>query len=266
MEGFIPSFGDLIAIQHDMPAWGQGGEIVAWDVGGRTAALSESPTWGSGTHYIALRRRDGSLDGPYVVTAGASANQVVLPEYPAITPYVGGAEERTHFTFGWAETWRQPARVLSVRPRGLHSVEIECVNEDANVHTAEVGQTAPAIQTSQLASYTNAPVVLGLTGRSMPAAPEKMLLTWQPSPWADYYIIEQSSDGQTWTRTGETSTSNYTATALYGNATIIRVAAVGIAKGPWVQINYGASADYMWSASDTTPMWNANSTTRMWRY
>lgn len=29
MEGFIPSMGDLVAIQHDMPGWGQAGELVA---------------------------------------------------------------------------------------------------------------------------------------------------------------------------------------------------------------------------------------------
>ena len=31
MEGFIPSIGDLIAIQHDMPGWGAHAEAVAWD-------------------------------------------------------------------------------------------------------------------------------------------------------------------------------------------------------------------------------------------
>lgn len=266
MEGFIPSFGDLIAIQHDMPAWGQHAEAVAWDAGTRTLTLSEPLTWGAGWHYVALRQRDGGVDGPNAVSPGATAYEVVLSGPPAITPYTGGNEERTHVVFGWAETWRQPARVIAVRPRGLTSVEIECVNEDDNVHTAEIGQIAPSIQTSQLAGYTNAPVILGLMALSMPNNPAAMLLTWQPSPWADYYIIEQSADGQTWTRTGETSTSNYTATALYGNATIVRVAAVGIAKGPWVQIHYGSAADYMWSADDTTLIWNATDTTNMWRY
>jgi hypothetical protein len=266
MEGFIPSFGDLIAIQHDMPAWGQGGEIVAWDADSLTATLSEPPEWGAGTHYIALRKRDGGVDGPHAVAAGATAHEVVLASAPDATPYTGGAEERTHYTFGWAETWRQPGRVLAVRPRGLNLVEIEAVNEDVNVHTAEVGQVAPTAQTSQLANYTNAPVVIGLTAVSVPNYPEKMLLTWQPSPWAEYYLIEQSTDGLAWTRSGEVSSSNFTATALYGSATILRVAAVGLARGPWVQVNYGLLADYMWFAADTTLMWNAVDTTAMWRY
>jgi len=267
MEGFIPSFGDLIAVQHDMPAWGQAGEVVAWNSLTRTATLSEPLEWAeSGTHYIALRKRDGSVDGPYSVMQGLLDTQVILSATPAITPYVGGAEERTHYTFGVAETYRQPAKVISIRPRGLHSVEIECVNEDPSVHTAEVGQLAPAIQFSQLAGYTNAPAVVGLSARSMPGNPEQMLLTWQPSPWADYYVIEQSSDGMTWTRTGETGTSNFSARALYGSATLIRVAAVGVAKGPWVTVSYGSSADYMWSATTTDLMWNAVTTTPMWSY
>lgn len=266
MEGFVPSFGDLIAIQHDMPAWGQGGEVVEWDAASKTATLSEPPQWGSGTHYIGLRKRDGSVAGPYAVTPGASAHQVVLASAPSFTPYTGGNEERTHYAFGWADTWRQPARVLSVRPQGLYRVEIEAVGEDANVHTAEVGMLAPVAVTSQLAGYTNAPAVAGLTARSMPSAPDKMLLTWQPSPWADYYLIEQSSDGERWTRTGESGTSNYSATALYGSSTIVRVAAVGIAKGPWSIVYYGLAADYMWSSTEATAMWAASTTTLMWRY
>lgn len=265
MEGFIPSFGDLIAIQHDMPAWGAGGEITAWNAGTNTATLSEPMTWLGGTNYIALRKLDGSVDGPYVVTQGASANLAVFASAPTYTPYTGTDKERTHFAFGNGNAYLL-ARVLTVRPRSLTQVEIEAVNEDSNVHTAETGEVAPVRQVSQLASYTSAPVIAGLTGISMPGAPEKMLLSWQPSQWADHYLIEQSSDGVKWTRTGETQASNYTATALYGANTLIRVAAIGMARGPWVQINYGLLADYMWAANDTTLMWNADSNTKMWRF
>ena len=31
MEGFIPSYGDLIAVNHDLPQWGQFAEVVAGD-------------------------------------------------------------------------------------------------------------------------------------------------------------------------------------------------------------------------------------------
>jgi len=264
MEGFIPSFGDLIAIQHDMPAWGQSAEATAWDVATRTLTLSEPVTFTTGTHYIGLRRRDGGVSGPYVCTAGATSTQVVLAIYPDMTPYTGGSEERTHIMFGPGITWRQPARVLSAKPQSLHRVTIEAVNEDDSVHTAETGVTMPVQVYNQLANYTNAPHVAGLIARSMTGAPDKMLLSWQPSAWADHYLVEQSADGVVWTRTGEVRANNYTATALYGAQTQVRVAAVGVAAGPWVTIDYGLTADYFWTA-DASPMW-ATDSTPMWSY
>ena len=37
MEGFIPSLGDLIAITHDMPAWGQAYGVLSYDASSRTS-------------------------------------------------------------------------------------------------------------------------------------------------------------------------------------------------------------------------------------
>lgn len=269
MEGFIPSFGDLIAIQHDLPAWGQGGEVVNWDIPTLTATLSEPLTWTTGTHYIALRKRDGSIDGPYAVTAGAAATQVVFSASPAFTPYTGGSEERTHFAFGAGEAYRQPARVVSVRPGSLTQVDIECVNEDGNVHTAETGMIVPTPSYSGLGNYTNAPQIAGLIARSSISDVAQILLTWQPSPWADHYLIEQSNsaDGANgnWTRVGDTSANSYTGVAIYGSSTKIRVAGVGLAVGPWITVMFGSSADYMWDGTSSTLMWNSVTTTLMWR-
>ena len=265
-EGFIPSYGDLISIQHDMPAWGQAGEAIAYNVTTRELTTSEPLEWAEeGTHYCTLRKKDGSFHGPVVVTQKtAYDNVMILAEAVPFTVNTGSDYERTFYTFGQGNTWGQLSKVLAVRPRSQHSVEIEAVNEDPSVHTAEDGTTAPLVQTSQLTGYMTAPVIEGLIGTSMPGAVETMLLSWKPSPWAEYYLIEQSSDGETWTRTGETGTSNYTATAIYGSATIVRICAVGMTAGPWVTINYGGVAGYMWNANDTTLMWNATDTTLMW--
>lgn len=265
MEGFIPSLGDLIAIQHDVPAWGQSGEIVAWDAGTLTVTCSEPLEWETGeTHYIAMRDQKGAMHGPYAVTAGVSEYQAVLAETPAIEPYTGSDAERTQYRFGWTPI--QYAIVLGVRPRSHNHVEIEAVGEDARVHTAEEGQIVPVAPTSQLANYTAAPSLAGLTARSDPGDVSIMILSWEASPWADHYLIEASADGTSWTRLAETSATNFTARAIYGNATLLRVAAVGSARGPWVTIAYGDSADYMWNANDATLMWDADDTTLMWRY
>ena len=136
LEGMIPTHGDLIAVTHDMPRWGRGGEVVAWDDEADVLTLSEPLEWTADrTHYIALRERDGSLAGPYRCEAGTAENRVHLLEAITLTPYTGNAEERTYFTFGPGEKWSQLCRVLAVRPRnGGEQVEIAAVAEDDRVH------------------------------------------------------------------------------------------------------------------------------------
>ena len=143
LEGLIPTYGDLIAIAHDMPSWGTGGEIVAWDADTHTATLSEPVQFTDGQPHIphtpyvmALRRRDGGVSGPHTVTPGSDAQQVIFAEPPDIPIETGLSAERTHFAFGIAEQWSLLARVIAVRPRG-EQVEITCVAEHPAVHTAD---------------------------------------------------------------------------------------------------------------------------------
>ncbi|MDJ0685410.1 MAG: phage tail protein [Alphaproteobacteria bacterium] len=140
LEGMIPTYGDLIAVTHDLPRWGQGGEVTAWDAEAEVLTLSEPLDWTDGeTHYIALRARDGSLAGPFQcdsdAASGLAADQVQLLDPLTLTPYTGSDEERTYFSFGPGEKWSQLCRVLSVRPRnGGEQVEITAVAEDSRVH------------------------------------------------------------------------------------------------------------------------------------
>lgn len=265
MEGFIPAYGDLIAISHDMPAWGSSGEITGYNAGTKTLTLSEPVSFGGGTHYLGLRARDGSVSGPYVVTAGADAYHVVHTAATLdITPYTGGAAERTHFAFGAGETWRQEARVMAVRPRGLYQVEIEAINEDPSVHTADEGITAPAAQSSQLPSLYTRPVVAGLTVRSSLGDPATALVSWQSAPGARSYVVEVSADGDKWTRVGETTSNNSAVPAVYGNSTLIRVAAVGFTQGPFIQVAYAATSDYFWSGTDSNLFWSGTDSNLFW--
>ena len=265
MEGFIPSIGDLIVVQHDMPQWGLSGDVASWDAGTLTMGLSEPVTFGAGNHYIALRRRNGTVSGPYLVSETSDPYTVVLNQSPDITPDTGIERERTHFAFGLADSMYIKARVLSIKPRSLNKVAIYAVVESDFVHDADTG-TPPTDNAWQLPTRLTMPVVLGLLGRSDYNDVDKMFLSWQPAAGAEYYLIEVSDSGEGWTRIGETRTSNYTAIAPYGNRTQVRVCGVGAVRGPWVEINYGSSASYMWNSLDTTLMWDADDTILMWRY
>lgn len=235
-EGFIPAFGDLIAIQHDIPAWGQVGEVTAWDAATKTLTVNEALTWTAGqTHYVGLRKRDGSIAGPYVATQGAASNILVLAVAPSFTPYVGADEERTQIAFGPGDTWRQPARVVSVQPRGPYQVEITAINEDPSVHTAENGRTAPALNYSQLPTTAALPAVTGLTlVIDVSGATPQYVASWNASPGADHYVAEISFDGgSTWAPLAtEFGTSHRWAANLNATATV-RVAAVNIGRGAW---------------------------------
>lgn len=135
LEGMIPTYGDLIAISHDMPCWGEAGDIIAYDA--PILTLSEPVTFEeSSTHYIVLRRKNSSLSGPWMVEHTNRENQIRLLEEIDFTPYAGTEEERTHFSFGVGEHWGVLARVLAVRPRG-EIIEISAVVENPLVHTAD---------------------------------------------------------------------------------------------------------------------------------
>ena len=113
--------------------------MVDWDEQAQVLTLSEPLIWEPNAgHYIALRRRDGSLAGPFQVEAVAGNDrQVHLMEALDITPYTDTSEERTHFAFGAGEAWGAKARVIAVKPRGEH-VEITAVAENDAVHTADL--------------------------------------------------------------------------------------------------------------------------------
>lgn len=264
MEGFIPSLGDCIAITHDMPRWGQFAEAVAWDSGSQLLTVSEPLQWGVGTHYLTFRDRAGRPVGPFEAGQTADAQVVELLTWDIMTdpdPDVGQGRERSHVAFGAADSQYIRARVLSVKPRGMSTAEIEAVVESDFVHEADTG-AVPDGAAWQLPSRNTYPIVTGLTARSFPGRVNQMVISWNAVAGADYYIVEQSADGISWTRVGEVTTNSYTATALYGPATLIRVAAVGLTRGTWDEVAYAFGSDYMW-INDASLMWS-NDANLMW--
>ena len=263
MEGFIPAFGDLIAVQHDMPGWGAHAEATGWDAITRTLTLSE-PVTVTGSSVVGLRRDDGSLSGPWAVTAGATEYKVVLTLTPDMTPEVfGQSRERTHVTFGTANTWRTLAKVIRVQPRGLYEVEIEAVTEDPSVHTAESGVVAPPIRTSGLPRRPTKPVVSGLFARRIPGDATRAVFGWRPAQGAEIYNLEMAegdnvADPDTgWTRVADTAMTQRAAQLMYTNRTMVRVRGSGLAAGPWIAATLGALIPDFW-LSDDTPFWTAD--------
>lgn len=138
MDGFIPLVGDMIAISHDVPAWGQSGAILG--ISGTTYTTSEPLAWTPlASHYVALRRPDGSLAGPFAVTQGADDHSFICAAVLDFVPRTDLAtSERTVYLFGAGTAWAQDAIITHLTPRSETEVEITCQPYDARIYAAGV--------------------------------------------------------------------------------------------------------------------------------
>ena len=255
MEGFIPSFGDLVAVSHDMPQWGQSGEVLAVSgialsngvVTGTppiVIAVSEPLTFTAGQqHYICFRRTNGSMSGPWTCSPGLDANQVILTQTPDMIPYTGSSQELTHFAFGPGQSYAENVLIRSVRPRNDHIVEIMAVGDNPLVHSADGSGTVPAGPATWLlpALTTQAPISgLNVVQGGSPSAPT-LSISWQPSPGADHYIVQTSADGIAWATAANPSTNSCVISVTPGPI-YVQVAAVGLTVSSWVPWNGNAGA------------------------
>lgn len=243
LEGHIPSLGDLVAIQSDIPEWGQSGDVQSFGVG---ELVSNEPfEWTDGsTHYMVLRRRDGSGTAPIVVTQGATPSTLVYDQNKIdFDMYSGFEMERTHISFGRSGQVVQLARIMTTVPRG-NTVQITAINEDVRVHAAD-GTPAPldvhqwSISTPKvkpiLTDFTIVQTGSGLT--------PSVSVSWQPTPGASKYVIQKSTDGENWETLSEVTLSSFSFVSNTG-LLYVRIAAFGGVIGPYVMksINVGAIA------------------------
>lgn len=244
LEGHIPSLGDLIAIQHDMPEWGQYGEAIAATANSITS--SEPFVWqASTTHFAILRTATGCAIGPIEVTRGANDAVIVFsPEQVTSPIYTGFDQEKTHIVFGPAGRVVQLARVLSIKPRD-QTVAIAAINEDARVHSADGTSVPIDVFDWSLPAPSVRPVLADFTlTQSGSGLTPNISLSWQPPAGAVRFIIETSTDNANWSTIAEVTQNTYNFFAASLGLLYVRVAAFGSLKGPYItkSINVGEVA------------------------
>lgn len=138
MEGYLPAFGDLIAVSHDVAGWGKSGEIEAWN--GVAVTCTEELDWSVGDNYAIFSTPQGDVLGPYKVVAGSNPRFMVFSETapPGGTFQTGTEQERTRYAMGAASSYAKLCRVLSIQPRAGDVVQIRAVVEDNRVHSADL--------------------------------------------------------------------------------------------------------------------------------
>jgi hypothetical protein len=160
MEGFIPCYGDLIALSHDVPDWGQSGDVLAFDALTNTVTLSEAISFApSGQSYVIFNKPSGDPHGPYPVIPPPTptwddltgfweeeeitkfdrlrGDQIVLGDVLDFPLETDLSRERTRFAFGLLHNYYQRLRVVGIAPRTAEQVEIIAVSEDDRVHEAD---------------------------------------------------------------------------------------------------------------------------------
>lgn len=249
MEGYIPRYGDLVSLSHDVPAWGESGVIMDYDPDTGTLTTSEPTQWFVGQpHYIRLARRNGSQDGPYLVVKGADDYSLVLQnlteqQKEALWIGDGYTEDRTVYQFGPANKESQECLVIKSRPDGTGKVSLSLVNYAYSVHVAENDVNVPPPGSGSLLLDEPAAPSVGGVGVKQDPDTQLVWLFVDPVPGATAYEFQISYDGGlTWISVGIGRTNSIQANIPAGNW-IVRARAYGASGigGPWNQTPIGVT-------------------------
>lgn len=135
MEGFLPAYGSLIAVSHDVAQWGISADVE--EVNLPEITISEIVSFTGVQFYALLANEKGTVFGPYRITAGSDAKSIVFIDAPSITFYTGTEKERTRISIGAGTTFLKYCKVKAIRPKANDFIEIQCIVEDSRVHTGD---------------------------------------------------------------------------------------------------------------------------------
>lgn len=132
MDGLNSNYLSYDGLGVEMPSYSQTGALLSFN--GRSLVLSEDVEFASGTHYITLRKPDGTASGPYVCTKGAASNEVVIASDLDFTPVINGRQEPPFYMFGTADSWCERVLIKDIKPIGTDRVNLTAINDDDRVY------------------------------------------------------------------------------------------------------------------------------------
>lgn len=276
LEGMIPSYGDLVAVSHDVPRWAQSGYVVAVDTLPSNVYrlhVSEPLRFEeSATYKVLLRKKDGSLMGPYVATEEVNPKQVLVTIVGVVDFLIGGTTEPMLFLFGIIEQEVKYGKVVKMEPQGGERVRITLVNYAPEIHTFDDEEPEPLPPTS-FPNDPDLPTVTGLKLEHVVTPPSQVVIaaSWKAIIFARYYMVEFSyDDGDSWTLAGYNNLPNLTFTAAPGRI-LVRVAAIGLGQGPWdyeeitISPVQGLVNDIPWVGQSWGAYWWGDADIETWR-
>jgi hypothetical protein len=99
--------------------------------------VSVALSWSEGaTHYLALRKRDGTMAGPFEAAPVAGDPRLLVIGAGELPPIdTSGDRERTHVAFGKGEDWAARLKIVAMRPRAGLVIELAAVDDDPRVYS-----------------------------------------------------------------------------------------------------------------------------------
>lgn len=133
------------AVCSDVPGYGQSALLMDYlpIVGGALLTSSEPLNWDEpGVYLAALRKKDGTLSGPYAATRVDDFTFSVPPLdfVPDVT--WDNNEDPPHILFGPTVSWVYKVLVTSISPKGIFDASVEAVGYDDRVYLSD-DATAP---------------------------------------------------------------------------------------------------------------------------
>lgn len=255
MEGYIPHFGSVVLVNHDLLGRGKmySGEVVRnlLDFHNNQTGLVdlsrdvdlEGDHW-----YVGFTNVYGEPVGPLRIEAveGKPNRIKVIDSWPDDYELVSDPDlGRSQFAIGQGSEWCRKVKVTGIRPAADDMVTISGVLENDAVHTADEGTAPPPLPDYGL-TLPSIGQVEGLTATQGGTVSKPILnLSWIPVSGADRYHVEWSTDGgETWQPYNQPVYFPEVSLSVEKGAVIVRVAAVGALRGEWAYLELQAGSDF----------------------
>lgn len=238
-EGLLPRYNDLVAVAHDAVGWGYTGRIESFDSDTGIIVSTEPFVYTlSQINYIGFRKKDGSMDGPYVIEPASNGDPnsgyIDASGIARALIYIsnGISEDYTQYMMGVADRQYLQGVMQSVAPGNDNSVAITLVNYASSVHIAENGGDVPP--PGPVSNLPQTPVVpiINSVSLQLTATIGTQIIVATPARGATYYQFQAKIDGGDWADLGISVTPQMQVQLSTGTWSV-RVRGVGKLAGPW---------------------------------
>lgn len=140
LDALCCEYGSLVSLTEDIPGYGQSALLLSAAPG--LLRVSEPLRWVDGAdHVVALRKKDGTLAGPFQVMRGATDYEMVVGMGITV-PEITLKHELPHVLFGTVSNWSQAALVTKISSSDGKTCKVVAKNYDERIYQYDDSEPA----------------------------------------------------------------------------------------------------------------------------